>query len=204
MTRIGLLGGTFNPPHLGHLAVAVHALDELELDRVYLVPAHAAPNKDGADDIGAEHREAMVRLLVQGSEHLGVCTLEIERRGPSFTVDTLATIHASQPDDELTFILGADTASTLGSWRRPAELLSLCTLAVAARDGSEREEVERAVGSIDAAAVQALRFLELEELDVSSSRVRELVAAGSNIDALTGEPVARYILEHGLYRDGGH
>jgi len=204
VAKIGLLGGTFNPPHLGHLALAVHALDELDLDRVFLVPARCTPNKrHNATGAGPEQRAAMVRLLADGSEHVGVCTAELDRRGPSFTVDTLAAIHASKPDDELTFILGADTACTLASWREPRELLSLCALAVAAREGFERDAVEREVAAIDADAARALRFLDLGELDVSSSRVRELVAAGQPVDELTGAGVARYISEHGLYRDGG-
>jgi len=112
---LGILGGTFNPPHLGHLAIARDALRELALDRVVLVPARMPPHKMVERDPGSAARLAMCRLLVAGVEGVSVCAHELERDGPSYTVDTLGAIHASDPDAELTFIVGADTAATLPS-----------------------------------------------------------------------------------------
>ena len=135
---VGILGGTFNPPHLGHLAVAAHAREELDLDLVVLMPAHTSPYKPAEPSPGPEQRLEMCRLLAEGSEGVSACGLEIERGGTSYTVDTLRSIHASHPEDELTLVLGADTAGTLGSWREPGELLELARLAVAARPGRRR------------------------------------------------------------------
>jgi nicotinate-nucleotide adenylyltransferase len=193
---------------MGHLAVAQHALDTLELDTVLLMPANMPPHKFSAEDPGSAHRLAMCRLAAQDATGVAVCALEIERGGPSYTVDTLRSIHASHPHAELTFIVGADTASTLPSWREPRELLDLAGLAVAARGGWARtkviETVTRLRGPQLAGALPSgaspVRFLQMPEIDVSSSLVRERAAAGEPIESLVGAAVARYIHEHGLYR----
>lgn len=199
---LGILGGTFNPPHLGHIAVARHALDELALERVLLVPAHTAPHKSDGDsasaggDPGPEHRLRMCQLAVEGIEGLAVCGIEVERGGLSYTVDTLRSIHANHPDVELTLIVGADIASTLSSWREPEQLRELAQLAVAARGGAARERV---LGALAGARV---RFLEMPTIAVSSSLVRRHIARGGAVEELVGPAVARYIDEHHLYRAG--
>jgi nicotinate-nucleotide adenylyltransferase len=196
---LGILGGTFNPPHLGHLAVARHALDELALERVLLVPTHTAPHKSrgggGSDgrDPGPQHRLRMCQLAVEGVDGLAVCDIEVERGGLSYTVDTLRSMHASHPDAELTLIVGADTAATVGSWREPAQLFQLASLAVAARAGAARQPVP-----VDAKA----RFLEMPTIAVSSSLARQRVARGQPVEELVGPAVSRYIDEHHLYRAG--
>jgi len=204
VASIGILGGTFNPPHLGHLAVARHALTELALDRVVLMPANTPPHKSDAEDPGAEHRLAMCRIVVGCCERMSVCGLEIERGGPSYTVDTLNAVHASHPQARLTFIVGADTARTLHSWRDPARILALAELAVATRTGSAREAVLATVAGLSDGTVERPReprFLAMGAVEVSSSAVRRAVAAGEPVASLVGEGVASYIAEHGLYRD---
>lgn len=225
---LGILGGTFNPPHLGHLAVARHALQELCLERVLLVPAHTAPYKSsagpgdirgsggaiaaGRNDPGPQHRLRMCQLAVTGEEGLSVCALEVERGGLSYTVDTLRSIHITHPHPQLTLIVGADTASTLGAWREPAQLLELAQLAVATRDGTARQRVLDALDAANNTGVDGnrepprtyrdVRFLEMPAVDVSSSAVRERVAQGEAVDLLVGPAVAGYIAEQGLYRVG--
>ncbi len=208
LRSVGILGGTFNPPHLGHLALARHAYDELGLQRVLMMPAHIPPHKPTEEDPGAEHRLRMCRLSVADAAGLSVCALEVERGGPSYTVDTLQAIHASHPDARLTFIVGADTAATLPAWREPAKLLELADLAVAARRGSGQRGVLDTVAPLLAARPPAasdrssarIRFLDMPAMDVSSSMARERVAGGDPIEDLVGPAVASYIAEHGLYR----
>jgi nicotinate-nucleotide adenylyltransferase len=203
---VGILGGTFNPPHVGHLAVAQHALRELALDVVELMPAHASPHKRPGSDPGPEHRLRMCRLAAADAPQVQVSTLEVERGGLSYTVDTLTELHAGDPDAKLTLILGADTAITLGSWREVAQLLRLATLAVATRSGAQRREVTDAVADLlrDGPAVDRdstpTQFLQMPAIDVSSSAVRARVARGEPIDGLVAPAVASYIAEHGLYR----
>ena len=187
----------FNPPHVGHLALAQAAANDLGLERVLLTPALVPPHKPALWDPGAEHRLHMCRLAVQGDPRLGVCTLELERPGPSYTVDTLRSIHVSDPDAELTLIVGADMARTLGSWREPREILKLARLAVAERDGSTRREVLDAL--IPLGGEGRTVFLEMPRHDVSSSLVRRRLTTGAPIDELVGDDVARYISRHELY-----
>ncbi len=199
MARVGLLGGTFNPPHLGHLVCAQEALDQLELDRVLLVPVHAPPHKEVADDPGPEVRLELCRLAVAGDDRLGVSAIEVERPGPSFTVATLREIHEHDPGDELTFIVGGDVAQGLPEWREPAEVLRLARLAVAERSGARREDVLARVGLVPGGR-ERVDFIDMPRMDLSSSLVRRRVASGRPIRYLVPDAVAAYIAEHGVYR----
>ncbi|HEX5853249.1 MAG TPA: nicotinate-nucleotide adenylyltransferase [Solirubrobacteraceae bacterium] len=192
---LGILGGTFNPPHLGHIAVALHAREELGLECVVLMPAGSPLHKPAAEDPGSACRLAMCRLAARTVEGLSACALEIERGGPSYTVDTLRSIHASHPNAELTFIVGADTAATLASWREPVALLGLARLAVASRDGADRDRVLDTVAGMNA----RVDFLTMDTIDVSSSGVRERASRAEPLEGLVPAPVAAYIAEHHLY-----
>jgi nicotinate-nucleotide adenylyltransferase len=193
---VGILGGTFNPPHRGHLALARHAKSELGLARVVLMPAYSAPHKEEEEDPGPQRRLAMCRLAVGGEPGLEVCALEVERGGPSYTVDTLRAIDESHPDSELTFIVGADMALTLPTWREPHVLVGLARLAVAEREHGAREDVTRALAPLEA----DVAFLDMPKVKISSSLVRERVHGGEPIEGLVEPAVAAYIAEHGLYR----
>ncbi len=147
---LGILGGTFNPPHLGHLALARCALEQLGLGRVLLVPSCVPPHKQAEADPGPEHRLRMCELAVAGVPRLEACPLEVRRGGASYTVDTLLALRSLHPDATLTLILGSDVARTLSSWRRPDELMALAGIAVAAREGDDGPG-DAAGGSGDAA-----------------------------------------------------
>jgi nicotinate-nucleotide adenylyltransferase len=172
-----------------------------------MMPAHIPPHKRAEQDPGPEHRMAMCRLCIADADGLSVCALEIERGGPSYTVDTLQAIHSRHPNAQLTFILGADTASTLPAWREPARMLELADLAVAARSGADREDVLGTVEGLLAGGrpdtgddrSTAIRFLHMPTIEVSSSMARERAARGAPIEDLVGAAVAAYIGEHGLY-----
>jgi nicotinate-nucleotide adenylyltransferase len=180
--------------------VARRALSELELERVLLMPVHNQPLKQEARDPGPGHRLRMCELACAGDPDVVACAMEVERGGASYTVDTLAAVHASHPEAQLTFIVGADTALTLRSWREPERVLSLARLAVAGRAGAPRERVRETVAAIageDAAA--NVSFLEMPEIAVSSSQVRERIGAGASLGDLVAPAVAEYISEHALY-----
>jgi nicotinate-nucleotide adenylyltransferase len=206
--RIGILGGTFNPPHVGHLALARHARSELGLERVLLMPANLAPNKPAVkDDPGPDHRLRMCRLAVAEESGIETSALEMERGGTSYTVDTVQAIHDAHPEAELTLIVGADTARTLPGWREPRQLLEMVTcLAVAERDELDLDETQVELAPLMAGAepgsdrAPRLRALRMAPVAVSSSTVRRRIAAGEPVAELVGERVAGYIAEHGLYR----
>lgn len=199
MARLGILGGTFNPPHLGHLVCASEAADQLELDRVLLVPVASPPHKEAVADPGAEVRLGLCELAVAGDERLGVSRVEVDRGGPSYTADTLRELRTRGPEDELTFIVGGDMALSLPTWREPAAVLELAVLAVAERSGAARRDIaERLGGSLNGAA-ERLVFFEMPRLDISSSAVRRRLAEGRSIRYLVPAAVADRIAAGGLY-----
>ncbi|MDQ6606512.1 MAG: nicotinate-nucleotide adenylyltransferase [Actinomycetota bacterium] len=198
--RIGILGGTFNPPHLGHLICAQEALLQLSLDQVMLIPARIPPHKPVEHEPGAEHRLELCRLAVRGDERLCVSAIEIERDGLSFTVDTLAELHAHKPDSELSLIVGGDVAAGLPRWREPERVLSLATLAVAKRRGTSRAAVDGALAGLPGG--ERTEFFAMPTIGVSSTMVRRRVGAGQPIRYLVPDQVAGYIDEHRLYGGG--
>jgi nicotinate-nucleotide adenylyltransferase len=210
---IGILGGSFNPPHLGHLALARQARDQLGLERVLLMPLHTPAHKGGGEDPGPEHRLQMCRLAAAEEPGIEACELEVRRAGTSYTADSLSEIHERHPEAELTFIVGADTARTLPSWHRPEAVMALARLAVAGRPGTDGGEVLdalRTIGPADFGGAEGetadrspgVVFLTLDPVEASSSSARERLAAGGSVDDLLAPAVAGYIAEHGLYRGG--
>jgi nicotinate-nucleotide adenylyltransferase len=197
--RIGILGGTFNPPHLGHLVCAQEAYLQLELDRVMLMPARIPPHKPVQDEPGAAHRLELCRLAFARDEgRFEVSDLEVRRTGTSYTVDTLAELQSRAPDSELHLIVGADIAAGLPKWREPERVLSLATLAVAERPGTERAAVERALGELGGS--ERARFFDMPEIGVSSTMLRGRVRAGQPIRYLAPDAVAAYVERHNLYK----
>jgi nicotinate-nucleotide adenylyltransferase len=197
--RLGILGGTFNPPHLAHLLCAQEAYDQLGLDRVLLIPVAVPPHKEASGDPGPETRLELCRLAVDDDDRLGVSDLEVRRGGASYTVDTLRALHATFPGVELTFIVGGDMAFSLPTWREPAEVLVQARLAVAEREGARQADILERLATIPGAAGR-VDFFDLPRMDLSSSLARRRVAAGRPIRYLVPDPVAEYIAQHGLYR----
>jgi nicotinate-nucleotide adenylyltransferase len=195
---LGILGGTFNPPHLGHLAVARHALSQLTLERVILMPAAIPPHKEAVGDPGGEHRLEMCRLLIADTPGLSVSSLELQRGGPSYTVDTLRAIHSSHPDAKLTFIVGADIANTLPGWHEPAALLELAEIVIVDRDGFDHDQLLNTLAPMS--STERVRFLQMGTIDVSSSQVRTRITQGEEVEDLLGPAVTSYVERHRLYR----
>jgi nicotinate-nucleotide adenylyltransferase len=196
--RLGLLGGTFNPPHLGHLICAQEALLAFGLDRVLLVPAGVPPHKAVDADPGVEERVAMCEAAVAGDERLGVSRADADRDGPAYTVELLRALHAAAPDAELWFIAGGDMAHSLPTWREPEEVLALARLAVAEREGVGREAILARLAGL-AGAQQRVAFFGMPRVDISSTLVRSRVAAGAPIRYLVPDAVAAHIARRGLY-----
>jgi nicotinate-nucleotide adenylyltransferase len=162
------------------------------------MPAGSPPHKPIAQDPGAQRRLEMCRLLLDGVANVCASDMELERDGPSYTVNTVRAIHESHPEAELTFIVGADIAGTLPAWHEAPQLLGLADLAVAARPGSDRDGLLDALAPLGETA--RVRFLDAPLIDASSSLVRERAARGKPVEQLVGPGVAGYIAEHGLYR----
>jgi nicotinate-nucleotide adenylyltransferase len=197
--RIGVLGGTFNPPHLGHLVCAQEAYFQLELSRVTLIPARIPPHKPVDEEPGVEHRLEMCRLAIAGHEdQFAVSDIEARREGPSYTVDTLEELHATDPESELFLIVGSDVAIEFSAWQEPERVLSLATLAVAQRPGTSREAVEQALGQVRGG--ERARFFAMPEIDISSTLLRERARRSQPTTYLILDAVRSYIDELRLYR----
>jgi nicotinate-nucleotide adenylyltransferase len=162
-----------------------------------LLPAGLPPHKSVRSDPGPDHRFEMCRLACESEDWLSASRLELDRDGPSYTVDTLRAIHAQAPGDELTFIVGCDMAATLPEWREPEAILELASLAVVERDGIAQEVlVDRLAGVL---GDKAVAFLDIPRVDVSSTKVRQRVGEGRPIRHIVPDAVARYVAEHKLY-----
>ncbi len=198
MARLGILGGTFNPPHLGHLVCAQEALVQLGLDEVLFVPFGRPSHRELPDDPGPEVRLELAELAVAEDDRIGVSRIEVDRPGPSYTADTLAELRERSPEDDLVLILGGDQAAALPSWHRPDEVLSLATPAIVERAEHRRTEIAERVRSVrgDDRAV----FVDMPRCDVSSTLVRLRAAAGLPIRYLVPDRVAELVGGRNLYR----
>jgi nicotinate-nucleotide adenylyltransferase len=191
------LGGVFNPPHLGHLICAQEAHAQLGLDRVLLLPVGQAPHREVPQDPGADVRAALCESAAGADARFAVSRAEVNRPGPSYSVETLRLLRQQAPEDELTMILGADQASHLPAWREPETVLSLVQVAVAAREGLERESVLRSLHALE--GHERIAFFDMPRIDISSSMVRERAASGRPIRYLVPDKVADYVESRGLY-----
>lgn len=186
--RLGILGGSFNPIHHGHLIVATRVAEALGLERVLLIPAAAAPLKDPGELAPARDRWEMLRRAIRGNALFEACDLELRRGGISYTVDTLRELHRRRPA-EYRLILGADAARLLPRWKDAGEVLRLARIAVAARPGH---------GTVP--GLPKKDIVEVPLLEISGTEIRDRVRRGLSIRYLVPDPVERYVLRKGLYR----
>jgi nicotinate-nucleotide adenylyltransferase len=187
---IGLLGGSFDPVHHGHLIVGQVAAESLRLDSLRFVPAREQPFKRGRHGASPEHRVAMLELAIAGSRELAVERSELDRPAPSYTVDTLRAIRAREPGVELTLLLGADAAGELGAWREAAEIPRLAKVVVFARAG-----VPVPASPLIAATVQ------VPAIEISATEVRRRAREGRSLRYWVPDSVAEYVVRHRLYLD---
>ena len=199
--KAGILGGTFDPVHMGHLAVAKEARSSLGLEEVLFIPAGRPWLKEGAGVQEPGHRLDMLRLALRGLAGFRVSTIELDRPGPTYTVDTLAELRRRSPSDELFFIIGADNLAQLPRWREPDRIISLCRLVVAPRAGCPMPDIVRLEAAVPGLK-KRLVMLDKPVIDISASVIRERVRLGLSIINLVPEAVAGYIEEKGLYRPG--
>jgi len=188
--RLGVFGGTFDPPHHGHLIAASDAYAALRLDRLLLVPAADPPHKKGKVFASAEQRLRMLCAAVEGDPRFEVVDFELRREGPSYTVDTLRELRGLEPDAELVFLLGIDQFRALESWREPQTVAALARFGVLSRDGE----------SPDPSGRFAAEHVPVTRVDVSATEIRRRAAAGESIRYLVPEAVRKIVEEEGLYR----
>lgn len=192
--RLAVFGGSFDPPHVGHLLAAGDAADQLALDRVIFVPAATQPLKAGRATASAEHRLAMVRLLVEGDARFDVSDIEVHRAGLSFTVDTLAHFAGQFPSDERFLLLGKDVLGTFDQWKEPNRVVSLARPVLLVRGDEQADSLPVSMRGVQVTQLATRR------LDISSTEIRERVRSGRSIRGFVTDGVAAYIARAGLYR----
>jgi nicotinate-nucleotide adenylyltransferase len=203
-----MMGGTFDPPHAGHLLAASDACDHLQLDRLVFIPAAQQPLKRHQESAPPNHRVRMVELMAEGDARFEVDAIEVERSGLSFTVDTLAEYARRFPDSERFFLLGADAFALLDQWRDAERVVSLAHFVVmtrvAGKDSATSDvtldEVTSTIRAIGGAGAASPRVMDLRRVDVSSTEIRERVRSGRAIRGFVTDAVAQYIEFNGLYR----
>ncbi len=191
--NIGVFGGTFDPPHLGHMIAMEHAREQLDLGKVLFVPASMPPHKGNHGVVEAHHRHAMLQSALRENRFLEVCDLEFQRGGVSYTVDTLKELKSIYPGDTLYFLLGMDMMAEFHTWRSPQEILELAEIVAFTRPDFPMPDLEHSLR-------RKITVCRIPEVGISSSDIRRRVKEGKSIRYMVVPAVEMYIKEHGLYR----
>ena len=198
MERIGILGGTFDPPHIGHLILAQHALDAIGFSQLLFIPAADPPHKQQETKSPVEHRLAMLDCAIVDNPHFAISRVDVDRPGPHYSVDMVRLLQAEYPQAELYFIMGGDSLRDLPKWHQPQELIRLCKIAVMRRPQSTISPTMHNDTLPELAG--RLTIVDAPLIDVSSTAIVARCAAGNSIRYLVPDAVLAYIKDHQLYR----
>lgn len=204
MPYVGIMGGTFDPIHMGHLAAAEGAMHLVGLDQVLFMPNRQPPHKAGRPVTPAEHRAAMVRLAIAGNPRFAFSSLELEREGPSYTLLTARAMLAEHPGWRLAFLAGMDSLVDLTTWYQYETLLGLIDMIIFTRPGYSTQQRDDALARLGPALAARIRLVEVPGVAVSGTELRRLAGEGYPLRYLVPDAVATYIQEHGLYRNSLH
>ncbi len=200
--KVGIMGGTFDPIHVGHLILGETALEQFGLDEVMFMPSGHPPHKPLRDGAPDEDRVNMVRLAVEGNDRFTVSLQEMHDEGYTYTRVTLERLTAANPDTDYYFIMGGDSLMQFETWRDPQRICRLCTIAASVRDGMTTQELEAQIAHLKKIYDADIRVLGVPNLDISSSDIRHRCAGGRTFRYYVPESVYAYILQRGLYQAG--
>jgi len=190
--RVGILGGTFNPPHIAHLVAAEAVRDQLKLDRILFIPAAAPPHKTNIEIIPAEQRLQMVKLAIKDNSHFEVSDIELNRKGPSYTIDTIIDLKQKFPEEAFYLLLGVDLLVEFDTWKNPEKILDECTLVAMNRPGFD-------IGMVEKKLLRSVVVVDVPGIDVSSSNIRRYLKSRRSIKYLVPREVEKYISENSIY-----
>ena len=199
--RVGIMGGTFNPIHIGHLLIAENAYEEYQLDEVLFLPSKNPPHKEGYDVAKEEERKKMISLAVEGNGHFSFSELEFERDGKTYSVDTMEILKKRYPENEYFYLIGADSLYNLESWHRAEDLMRMTRFLVATRDHHSYNEMNVFAECLRGAYGADIAFLNTPTIEISSSELREKVRLNKSIMYFVPDKVREYIIAHRLYKE---
>lgn len=197
--NVGIMGGTFNPVHNGHLHIARAALEQFPLETVWFMPNKVPAYKQTADIVDPIHREAMIRLAIQGEKGFSFSSFEWEREGITYTYKTLELLRKAYPERNFYFIMGADSLFAFHHWKNPERVAKNCTILVALRDNARDDELEACQRRLEKSYHARIERLMAPEMAVSSKEIRAMVKEGKNVSSLLPENVLKYIEKNNLY-----
>lgn len=199
--KIGIMGGTFNPIHVGHLIIAEMAFEQYGLEKVLFMPASQPPHKIGEKIVEDKKRVAMIQLAIQDNPHFELFLFEIQRQGISYTAQTLRQLTEDYPNTEFYFIVGGDSIADIEKWKEPETVLKLCNLVACVREQVDEEALEQQILYLNRKYQARIVKLETPKMDISSTMIRKRCSQKKSVKYLVPEDVLTYIKEHGLYQD---
>ncbi len=199
--RIGILGGTFNPPHTGHLIVAREAMEKAQLDKIVFIPCGNPPHKEISDIPDGKHRIEMVKLAIEGHAGFEISDIEVVDRGKSYTAKTLEKLKELYPDDRLCFIVGADSLCQMEEWFCPEEIFRQAEIVVAGRGGVENDDLEKAIKDYKVKYNADITKVDMNVIDMSSSDIRRRIKCDQSIKDMVSDKVIDYIYKSGVYKE---
>lgn len=201
MSKIGIMGGTFNPIHLAHLIMAEHAYEQFALDKILFMPSKNPPHKPQKDILPDSLRSRMVQLAIEGNTHFEFSGLELDREGTTYTFETLEELNEKYSENEYYFILGADSLFSIEQWRNPERILELSHIIAAVRDHLSEDKMLEQIAYLTEKFSAKIHLLETPNMDISSQMLREKIKLGQSIRYYVPNEVEQYILEHKLYKE---
>lgn len=198
--KIGIMGGTFNPIHVGHLFLAEQAYEQFLLDSVMFLPSKIPPHKKNSEIASEYHRTNMILAAIDGNSHFSLSTLELDRPGVTYTIDTMRQLQKQEPENEYKFIIGADSLFHLHEWNQANDLMNMTEFLVATRNHHTYEEMYRYAETLKEIYHASVQFIKIPAMEISSSDIRKRIADGKTIRYLVPEQVEAYIRKTELYR----
>ena len=198
--RVGIMGGTFNPIHLGHLIIAEAAYEAYNLDEVLFVPSGVSYMKDQSEILDAKKRVHMTGLAIEDNPHFALSTIEIDRDGNSYSYETLETLRKQNPDTEYFFLVGSDTLFALETWKHPEILLPSCTILVAVRDGVPMEKMQEHATYLEEKFGGSIKLLTTPNIEISATDIRNRLSQNRNVKYFVPDAVLDFINKYDLYK----
>ena len=199
--KVGIMGGTFNPVHNGHLILAENAREAFSLDEILFIPSGNSYMKDTSSILAGGVRARMIELALEGNPYISLSWIDLKREGPTYTCDTLAQLKERNPEDQYYFIMGADNLLTMESWKNPGFILENCMIIAAVRGNGTESRIERAAGYLQEKYNAHISILPARYIDISSSEIRQRLKEHKSVRYMLPGNVLRYIDEKGLYRE---